>query len=79
MIGEFLFALVRIAIYFFVFWFIYRVITGVVKVLRGEDQKKEEQGQPRQSAPKKPVQTYTDVEDAKFRDVNEEEKKKSQR
>ncbi len=75
MIGELVFALVRVAVYFFVFWFIYRVITGVLRALRGESQKREQQGQPQQAVPRKPVQTYTDVEDAKFKDITGEEKK----
>lgn len=68
MIGEFLFALVRIGIYFFIFYFFYKVIGTVFRALRGDDQKKPP-GKPQQPPPRKPVQTYDDVEDAKFKDI----------
>ncbi len=74
MIGEFLFALVRIGIYVFIFYFFYRVITGVLRVLRGEEPKRSP-GQPSPAPPKKPVRSYSDVEDAKFKDIPPEDSK----
>lgn len=73
MIGELLFALIRIGIYFFIFYFFYRVIVGFFRGLAGDD-KKRRQNQPPQPPPQKPVQTYTDVEDAKFKDIPPESK-----
>ncbi len=68
MLGELLFALVRFAIYFFIFYFFYRVIVGVLRALKG-DERKQQQSQPQQPPPRKPVQTYSDVADAKFKDL----------
>lgn len=73
MIGELLFSLVRIGLYFFIFYFIYRVIVGFLRGLTGEN-KKRATGQPPQPTPQKPVQTYTNVEDAKFKDIPPENK-----
>ena len=68
MIGEFLFALVRIGIYFFIFYFFYRVIGGFFRGLKGDDNKRPPH-QPTQPPQQKPVQTYNDVTDAKFKDI----------
>jgi len=73
MFGELLFSLVRIAAYFFVFYFFYRVIVGFLRGLSGPN-KQAPQNQPQQPSPQKPVQTYTDVEDAKFKDIPPEHK-----
>lgn len=75
MIGELLFALIRIAFYFFVFYFIYRLIVGFFRVFSGGDRKNQEAArQPPPQPPQKPVQTYTDVADAKFKDLPPESK-----
>ncbi len=68
MLGELLFALLRFAIYFFIFYFFYRIIVGVLRALKGEE-RKQQQGSPPQPAPRKPVRTYSDVTDAKFKDI----------
>ena len=72
MIGEFLFALVRIGIYFFIFYFFYKIVGGVFRVLRGNDLKRSP-GQPEQP-PRPPVRKYDDVEDAKFKDLPPDDK-----
>lgn len=69
MIGEFVFALLRIAIYFFIFYFLYRVVGGFLRGLTGGAARKPSQDQPRPTPPQKPVQKYTDVTDAKFKDI----------
>ncbi len=68
MLGEFLFVLLRFAFYFFIFYFFYRIIVGALRTLKGED-RKQQQGQQQQPPPRKPVETYSDVADAKFRDI----------
>jgi hypothetical protein len=68
MIGELLFALLRFAIYFFIFYFFYRLIVAVLRGLKGEDQKRQ-QSQPQEPPARKPVQTYSDVTEAKFKDI----------
>jgi hypothetical protein len=68
MIGELLFALLRFAIYFFIFYFFYRVIVAVLRGLKGEDQKKQD-ARPQEPSVRKPVQTYSDVAEAKFKDI----------
>lgn len=73
MIGEFLFALIRLAFYFFIFYFFYRIIAGVFRGLKGNDTRTRQE-RPPQSPPQKPIQTYTDVEDAKFKDIPPESK-----
>ena len=73
MIGELFYALIRIAIYFFIFYFFYRVIVRVLRGLAGDDKKRPTNQQP-QPPPSKPVQTYTDVEEAKFKDLPPEDK-----
>jgi hypothetical protein len=73
MIGELFYALIRIAIYFFIFYFFYRVIVRVLRGLAGDDKRRPPNQQP-QSPPSKPVQTYTDVEEAKFKDLPPENK-----
>lgn len=76
MIGELFFSLVRIGIYFFVFYFLYRLIGSFLRGLMGDD-KKPRRSQPQQPSPQKPVQTYTDVEEAKFKDIPPETKQPS--
>ncbi|HEY6951416.1 MAG TPA: hypothetical protein VI758_03350 [Bacteroidota bacterium] len=68
MIGEAIYALVRIAIFFFVFYFFYRIIVGFFRGLMG-DGRKQSPGQQQQQPPQKPIRSYTDVEDAKFKDI----------
>ncbi len=73
MIGELFFSLIRIAIFFFIFYFFYRVIARFLRGLAGDDKRRPPSQQP-QSPPSKPVQTYTDVEEAKFKDLPPENK-----
>ncbi len=73
MIGELLFAIVRIAIYFFIFYFFYKVIGGVLRALRGDDQRRTPNQPQQQAPPRKPVQTYDNVADAKFKDIPPED------
>ncbi len=68
MIGELIYSLVRIAIYFFVFYFLFRVIRSFFRGLMGDD-KRRGPSPPQQPSPQKPVRNYTDVEDAKFKDI----------
>jgi len=74
MIDEFLFLLVRAAMYFFIFYFFYRVIVGFVRGLMGNERKPPPSEHPPQTPPQKPVQTYTDVQEAKFKDIPPESK-----
>jgi hypothetical protein len=68
MIGELFFALIRIAIYFFIFYFFYRVLGSFFRGLKGDNRNRP--SVPHQQPPsQKPVQKYTDVEDAKFKDI----------
>jgi hypothetical protein len=76
MIGELIYSLMRIGIYFFVFYFLYRVIKSFLRGLMGDD-KKPRPSQSQQPSPKKHVQTYTDVEEAKFKDIPPESKEPS--
>ncbi len=69
MIGELFFALLRLAIYFFIFYFIYKVVAGVLRALRGDDQRKSPEQPQQDTPPRKTVQSYGDVADAKFKDI----------
>ncbi len=75
MLGELIFALVRIAIYFFIFYFLYRIVGGFFRGLMGDAGRRPGKSQPQQPAPQKPVQKYTDVTDAKFEDIPSDKKK----
>lgn len=74
MFGELIFSLFRVAIYFFIFYFLYRVVGSFLRGLTGNDNKRPPQGQTPQPPPQKPVQTYTDVADAKFKDIPSEKR-----
>jgi hypothetical protein len=74
MLGEMVFALVRIAFYFFIFYFLYRIVGGFFRGLMGETGRRSTKGQSQQPSPQKPVQKYTDVADAKFEDIPSEKK-----
>ncbi len=75
MLGELIFALVRIAFYFFIFYFLYRIVTGFFRGLMGDTGKRPAQHHPPQPPPQKPVQKYTDVTDAKFEDIPDDKKR----
>ncbi len=75
MLGELIFALLRIAIYLFVIYFLYRVIGGFFRGLMGNNGRRPSQGQSPQPPPQKPVRKYTDVADAKFEDIPADRKK----
>ncbi len=74
MLGELIFALVRIAIYFFIFYLLYRIVGGFFRSLMGNTGRRPTESQPQQSPPQKPVQKYTDVADAKFEDIPSDKK-----
>jgi len=70
MIGELFFSLIRVAFFFLVFYFFYRLIVSFLRGLKGNGERRPASQPP----PQKPVQTYTDVEDAKFKDLPPENK-----
>ena len=75
MLGELIFALIRIGIYFFIFYFLYRVVGGFFRGLTGNTGRRPPQNQTQEPSPQKPVQNYTDVTDAKFEDIPPDKKK----
>ncbi len=74
MLGELIFALLRIGIYFVIFYFLFRVIGGFFRGLMDDSGTKRTQNRPQQTSAEKPVQKYSDVTDAKFEDIPSSEK-----
>ena len=75
MIRGLIFALVRIVIFVFAFYFVYKVLREFFVGLTGHDPRKPGTKPPEQQPPpQKNVQQYTDVADAKFKDIPPESK-----
>jgi hypothetical protein len=75
MIRGLIFALVRIVIFAFAFYFVYKVVREFFIGLTGHDPRKSGKKPPEQQPPpQKSVQHYADVADAKFKDIPPEVK-----
>jgi hypothetical protein len=70
MIRGFLYALIRIVIFSLAFYFVYKVIREFIAGLTGQGHQKPGKQTPDEQPPRqKSVETYSDVTDAKFKDI----------